>query len=89
MKTKKNMATLNNLPDTYLINKFRTHLWIGNKKIQLDDIIDKKLINRELKRFNYVYVYMNNSPEIFEIICDLRLLKIIIKDFKKSKKLNT
>ena len=72
------MATLNNLPESYLLNKFRKHLWIGNKKVGLDDIIHKKMINNEIKRFKYAYVYINNSKEIFEIICDLQELKKII-----------
>ena len=75
------MATLNNLPQVDIVKKFKNAPWIGFRKIGLDDVIELKLVKRQIFLYKLHYVYTDNSYYIFEIISDLQSLKKILKEY--------
>ena len=74
------MATLNNLPQVDIVKKFKSYPWIGNVKIENDEILDLKVIKKEIYTYKMYYTYMHNHEDILDIIQDLRELKNLIKE---------
>ena len=74
------MATLNNLPQVDIVKKFKSYPWIGNVKIENDEILDLKVIKKEIYTYKMYYTYMHNHEDILDIIQDLIELKKLIKE---------
>ena len=73
------MATLNNLPQDDIVKKFKSCPWIGNVKIEHNEVIDLKFINKEIYTYKLYYTYIHNREDILHTIQELRELKKLIK----------
>ena len=71
------MSSLNNLPINEITNKFRNSLWLGNKKITLDTIITKEMINSEIISFKSFQPC--NSMEASSINTSIYYLNLLLE----------